>query len=45
MKSIVIHDKETGKTVKVIEISDETAKTIHDIGGINVANFFSWEIK
>ena len=45
MKTVIITDMETKKIVKQFEIPDDVVETLDAIGGLNMSNFFEYEIK
>jgi hypothetical protein len=45
MKTVTIRDKDDGKIVKQFEMPDDVADILDNIGGLNMGNFFEYEIK
>ncbi len=45
MKTVTIRDKDNNKIVKQFEIPDDVVEILDNIGGLNMSNFFEYEIK
>lgn len=45
MKTVTIRDKDNNKIVKQFEMPDDVVEILDAIGGLNMSNFFEYEIK
>ena len=45
MKLVTIRDKDNGKVVKQFTIPDDVSDVLDNIGGLNMGNFFEYDIQ